>query len=142
MCRLFIFRTAGDGTRLAGQKLHLCTPMKRFISRVQFALQGWSAFFRNEKHGQIQAVVAVVVVAAGAYFGISIIEWMVLLLCIGLVLSLEMVNTAIEKLADQTHPEHHPQIGLVKDVAAGAVLWASVISVVVGLLIFLPRLLP
>lgn len=116
--------------------------MKRFISRVRFAMKGWSAFFRNEKNGKIQAVVAVMVVAAGGYFGISTTEWMVLLLCVGLVLSLEMVNTAIEKLADQTHPEQHPQIGVVKDVAAGAVLWASVISVVIGLLIFLPHLLP
>jgi diacylglycerol kinase len=52
-----------------------------------------------------------------------------------------MLNTAIEKLADKTHPEQHPQIGLVKDVAAGAVLWASVISVIIGAVIFLPLIL-
>ena len=112
--------------------------MKRFITRVRYALQGWTAFFAKETHGQIQLVVAILVVAAGFYFSISNTEWMLLLLCMGLVLALEMVNTAIEKLADRLHPEHHPQIGLVKDVAAGAVLWASVISVVIGLLIFIP----
>jgi diacylglycerol kinase len=115
--------------------------MKRFIIRVQYALQGWAAFFRKEKHGQIQAVVALLVVAAGCYFSISKTEWLFVLACIGLVLSLEMVNTAIEKLADQTHPEKHPQIGLVKDIAAGAVLSASVISVVIGITIFWPYLL-
>lgn len=112
--------------------------MKRFITRVQYALQGWTAFFAKETHGQIQLIVAIIVVAAGFYFSISTTEWMLLLLCIGLVLALEMVNTAVEKLADRVHPDHHPQIGLVKDVAAGAVLWASVISVVIGLMIFIP----
>jgi diacylglycerol kinase (ATP) len=112
--------------------------MKRFLIRVQYALQGWVAFFSKEKHGQIQAVVALLVVAAGIYFSLSNTEWLFVLGCIGMVLSLEMLNTAIEKLADQTHPEHHPQIGLVKDVAAGAVLWASVMSVVVGCIIFWP----
>lgn len=120
--------------------LHLCSRMKRFITRVRYALQGWVAFFRHETHGQIQAAVAVVIVMAGLFFGITKTEWLMVLLCIGLVLGLEMVNTAIEKLADQTHPERHPQIGLVKDVAAGAVLWASAISVIIGLLIFFPYL--
>lgn len=112
--------------------------MKRFITRVQYALQGWTAFFAKETHGQIQLIVAIIVAATGFYFSISTTEWMLLLLCIGLVLALEMVNTAVEKLADKVHPDHHPQIGLVKDVAAGAVLWASVISVVIGLMIFIP----
>jgi diacylglycerol kinase len=115
--------------------------MKRFFTRVQFALQGWAAFFKNEKHAQIQAVVAVLVIAAGFYFSLSKTEWLFVLGCIALVLSLEMLNTAIEKLADKTHPEQHPQIGLVKDVAAGAVLWASVISVIIGAVIFLPLIL-
>ena len=112
--------------------------MKRFFTRVQYALQGWTAFFAKETHGQIQLIVAIIVVVAGCYFSISTTEWMLLLLCIGLVLALEMVNTAVEKLADRVHPNLHPQIGLVKDVAAGAVLWASVISVVIGLMIFIP----
>ena len=117
---------------------HSNDAMKRFITRVQYALQGWSVFFTKETHGQIQLVVAILVVAAGWFFSISTTEWMLLLLCIGLVLALEMVNTAVEKLADRLHPDHHPQIGLVKDVAAGAVLWASLISVVIGLMIFIP----
>ncbi|HSC54022.1 MAG TPA: diacylglycerol kinase family protein [Phnomibacter sp.] len=112
--------------------------MKRFFSRVQFACQGWAAFFRTETHGQIQLVMAILVLAAGLFFSISKIEWIAVLACIGLVLALEMVNTAIEKLADQTHPAQHPQIGFVKDISAGAVLWASVISVAIGVLIFWP----
>lgn len=120
------------------QNLFIFVLMRRFIIRVQYALQGWVAFFSKEKHGQIQALVAVLVITGGFYFSISKTEWLVVLGCIGMVLSLEMVNTAIEKLADQTHPGHHPQIGLVKDVSAGAVLWASLISVIIGAVIFLP----
>jgi undecaprenol kinase/diacylglycerol kinase (ATP) len=114
--------------------------MKKFLARVTFALQGWGYFFRKETNGQIQAVVALLVVAAGFIFGLSQQEWMWILLCIGLVLSLEMVNTAVETLANRLHPEKHPDIKIVKDVAAGAVLWASVISVIIGLIIFIPKL--
>jgi diacylglycerol kinase len=110
--------------------------MKRFLTRVGYALQGWAAFFSNEKHGQIQAVVALVVISAGFFFGITTPEWVQLLLCIAMVLVAEMANTAIEKLADHLHPEQHPNIGRVKDIAAGAVLFAAVISCIIGLLIF------
>jgi diacylglycerol kinase len=114
--------------------------MRRFLLRVQYALQGWASFFRHETHGQIQAAISIVVLLAGLFFGISRTEWIAVLFCIALVLSLEMLNTALEKLADQTHPERHPQIGLVKDVAAGAVLWAAILSVVVGAIVFWPYL--
>jgi diacylglycerol kinase len=113
--------------------------MQAFISRVRFALQGWRYFFSHETNGRIQAVVALLVVAAGVFFGISRQEWLWVLLCIGLVIGLEMVNTAFETLANRLHPEKHPEIKIVKDVAAGAVLWAALISVCVGTLIFGPK---
>jgi diacylglycerol kinase len=115
--------------------------MNAFIKRLQYALQGWAYFFRKETNGQIQAVIAMLVIIAGFVFGISAEEWLWILLCIGLVLALEMVNTAIETLANRLHPERHPDIKIVKDVAAGAVLWASVMSVMVGLIIFLPKII-
>jgi undecaprenol kinase/diacylglycerol kinase (ATP) len=114
--------------------------MNAFRRRLQYALQGWAYFFRKEANGQIQGVIALLVIIAGFVFGISAKEWLWILLCIGLVLGLEMVNTAIETLADRLHPEKHPEIKSVKDVAAGAVLWAAVISVIVGVIIFLPKI--
>ena len=115
--------------------------MKAFINRVRYAANGWLRFFAKETNGQIQLVVALLVIVAGFLLGISRGEWMIVLGCIALVLSLEMVNSAIEKLCDHLHPEMHTQIGLVKDIAAGAVLWASVISAVIGLIVFLPRII-
>ncbi len=113
--------------------------MKSFLQRVGFALQGWRFFFAHETNARIQAVVAISVVIAGFVMKISSAEWLWILLCIGLVIGLEMVNSAIETLADHLHPELHPSIKIVKDVAAGAVLWAALISVVIGLIIFFPK---
>lgn len=114
--------------------------MRRFLLRVQFALQGWSKFFRNETNGQIQLVVSAIVIAASFFFGITKAEWLVVLCCIAMVLGAEMLNTAIEKLADHLHPETHRNIGMVKDIAAGAVLFVAIISCIIGLLIFWPYL--
>jgi diacylglycerol kinase len=115
--------------------------MQAFFQRLQYAIQGWKYFFANETNGQIQAVVAILVVGFGWWLQIAAHEWLVVLLCIALVLGLEMANTAVEKMADHLHPERHPQIKIVKDVAAGAVLFAAVMSAIAGVIIFLPRLL-
>ena len=115
--------------------------MKAFFSRVRFALQGWLYFFSYEANGRIQAVIALLVVVAGYLLQINTQEWLWILLCIAMVIGLEMVNTAFETLANRLHPEMHPEIKIVKDVAAGAVLWVAVISVIIGAIIFIPKLL-
>jgi undecaprenol kinase/diacylglycerol kinase (ATP) len=97
-------------------------------------------FFRRERNGQIQGVVAVITVAAGFFWGVSRMEWIALLLCTALVISLEMLNSAIERICNLYTTEFHPAIKIIKDMAAAAVLWAALIAFVVGLLIFLPRI--
>lgn len=115
--------------------------MKRFIKSVRYALNGWKLFFITEKNGQIQLVIAVLVLAAGIGFHISHIEWMMVLFCMAMVLALEMTNSVLEKLVDFLHPAKHDHIKWIKDVAAGAVLWAAVLSAVIGGIIFIPKLL-
>ena len=115
--------------------------MKAFINRVKYALQGWLSFFQREKNGQIQLVIGVLVIVTGFALSVSITEWMILLSCIGMVVSLEMINSALEKLSDHVTPQVHPAIKLVKDIAAGAVLWSALVSAIIGLIIFLPKLL-
>jgi undecaprenol kinase/diacylglycerol kinase (ATP) len=114
--------------------------MKAFLNRVRYPLQGWVSFFRHEKNGQIQLLIAVFVVIAGFLLSISVIEWMMVLACIGVVIALEMINSAIEKFCDHVNPQVHPTIKFVKDIAAGAVLWVAVISAIIGAIIFLPKI--
>jgi diacylglycerol kinase (ATP) len=110
------------------------------LKSVGYAFKGALILFRTEASIKIQLVIAIVVTIAGFYFGISTNEWIIQFLAIGLVMSIEGVNTAIEEIANFVHPERHPKIGLIKDLAAGAVFIASVFASIVGLIIYLPKI--
>ena len=87
----------------------------------------------------IQCGVMVVMIVAGFWFHISRMEWMMQIFCFGLVLSIEGLNTAIEKTTDFIHPEFHDRIGFIKDISAGAVLFAALAAIAIGLLIYIPK---
>ena len=101
-----------------------------------YAFKGVKYAFTTQHNMWLHGLAAVLAVLLGFVFHITQIQWLIILLCIGAVMSLEIINTAIEVLADHLHPEQHPAIGLVKDLAAGAVLIAAVISGIIGCLIF------
>lgn len=82
------------------------------------------------------------VTIAGFYFQISKTEWLVQILTCACVLTAEGLNTAVEALANFVHPDYDRRIGIVKDIAAGAVFIMAMASVVIGLIIYLPYLLP
>jgi len=105
------------------------------------ALNGIIQFTRQERNGKIQLVIAACTMLAAFFFSVSSFEWIALLLCIGGVLSLEMLNSAIEKLGDFVHDTYHPGIKIIKDVAAAAVLFFSFISAIIGIIIFFPRII-
>lgn len=106
------------------------------------AINGLKFFFKNERNGIIQAGVAIFVLLAGLYLRLSATEWIIMLLCICAVIAMEMMNSALEHLCNLVHKEFHPTIKIIKDVAAGAVLFASIVSVIIGLIIFIPKILP
>ena len=110
--------------------------MKQFA----FAMQGIQHLFTYERNGRIQLVLASLVIITGLILHVSPIEWCILLLCIALVLACEMINTAIEKLCALVSTDYHPLIKVIKDVAAGAVLWTALFAAIIGLLIFVPHL--
>src|ERR1700712_4562004 len=114
--------------------------MKRFIKSLGYAINGWKLFFITEKNGQIQLVIAALVLIASFVFHISHTEWIAILLCMAMVLALEMTNSVLEKLVDFLHPNQHDHIKWIKDVAAGAVLWAAVLSAIIGGVIFFPKI--
>lgn len=111
-----------------------------FLKGFVYAFNGLVVFFRHERNGRLQLVLAVVVVLLGLLFSVSTWEWIILLVCIASVLSLEMINSAIEKLCNLVHPKYHPAVKVIKDISAGAVLWASVISGIIGVIVFLPKI--
>lgn len=110
------------------------------LKSVGFAFKGALLLLKTEASIKIQFIIALVVTAAGFYYNISAIEWTIQLLAIGLVMSLEGVNTAIEEIANFIHPERHEKIGLIKDIAAGAVFIASVFASIIGLITYLPKI--
>jgi diacylglycerol kinase (ATP) len=112
---------------------------KRLLS-FKYALQGIYALFRHETNAQIHLIATVCIIGAGFYFSIESYEWIAILICIGLVIGFEALNTAIEKLTDLVSPDYHPLAGLTKDIAAGAVLIASLIAVVIASIIFWPKI--
>ena len=110
------------------------------IQSFDYSFQGIVTFFKNEHNAWIHAAAAVVVIAMCWYFKLTGSEWCWIALAIGLVIIAEMFNTAIEYLTDLASSEIHPLAKKTKDVASGAVLIAALVAVVIGLLIFVPKL--
>jgi undecaprenol kinase len=109
------------------------------LHSVLNALNGIIVGIRTHRNFKIMLVIAAVVIGMGFYFHINRFEWAMIWICISVVLCLELMNSAIEELLNHLHPDRHPAIGRAKDIAAGAVLLASLISAIVGLYIFLPH---
>ncbi|MDO5036352.1 MAG: diacylglycerol kinase family protein [Porphyromonas sp.] len=105
------------------------------------AWRGVRWLFRKEANAHIHLVCMLLVLAAGLIFNIQKGEWIAILLCIALVLSLEAVNSSIEQLSDQVSSEYTPKIRDTKDLAAGAVLIAAIVALTIGLIIFVPYIL-
>jgi diacylglycerol kinase len=106
-----------------------------------YAINGFRIALRQEHNFQIQVVGAIFVFAASFFFNISALEFAVVMLTTGFILSIELLNTALEELCDKHTMEHDPHIGRIKDLAAAAVTVSFFFAVIVGAAIFLPYLL-
>ena len=111
----------------------------RLLRSFGYAFRGIGILLRTQANARIHATATVLVMAAGFWFRISRGEWCAVTAAIGLVWTAEGLNTAIEAVVDLTSPEPHPLAGRAKDVAAGAVLCAAIAALVIGALIFGPR---
>lgn len=110
----------------------------KFFKSFRYAVAG-IVTATKEQNLRFHLLSAVIVLLAGIFTGLSMIEWLIIVLVMALVIGTEMVNTAIERVVDLASPEIHPLAKEAKDIAAGAVLVFAVISVIIGLLIFLPK---
>lgn len=104
----------------------------------RFAAQGVVGCVATQRNMKIHLAAALVVTAAGIWCALELWQWCAVVLCIGFVCALECVNTAVEAVVDLVTEEYHPLAKVAKDCAAGAVLLAAAMSVVVGLLVFVP----
>lgn len=111
---------------------------KRAVA-FKYAWQGMTALLKYEHNARIHLVAALFAIIAGVLFDISATEWCVIIICIGLVISAEALNSAVEALADKITTKHDPLIGRAKDLGATAVTLLALVAVVVGLIIFLPK---
>lgn len=104
------------------------------------AFRGLLLLIRSQKNARIHLFFFLLAMCGGFLFEINALEWALIFLCSGLVIAVEAVNTALEKLADSVHPDHHSGIGESKDIAAAAVLITAIAALSVGLIIFVPKL--
>jgi len=110
------------------------------LNGVAYAFKGAFLLIRTERSIKIQLFLGLLMTAAGFYYDISAIEWIVQTMAIGLVLGTEGLNTAIEKLSDYIQPNHDPKIGFIKDISAGAVMMVAVAAAIIGLIIYIPKI--
>ena len=113
------------------------------ISRIKsfaYAFNGLKTFFTTQHNSWIHLSAAILVIILGFIFHVNSYEWCVLIFAIGFVFVAEIFNTAIEFLSDFVSPDQHPQIGKIKDIAAGGVLISAIASAIIGLVIFVPKI--
>ena|SRR3989338_5944751 len=114
--------------------------IKHQVKSFGYAIEGVFFSFKKGTHFKIQTLALVLVVILGFVYQISKVEWLFVVLISSTILGAEAINTAIEETGDVLHPEHHPGVKLAKHCAAGGVLILSIAAVVMGLIIFLPKI--
>ena len=115
--------------------------IKKFLLSFTYPIKGLKYAYRNEQNLAVDVGVALLVIIFGFIFKLNLTEWAILALTIGLVISCELINTAIEAVVDLVTEDYHPLAKVAKDTAAAAVFVFAIIAVIVGLIIFMPKLL-
>ncbi len=118
--------------------------MKKYLlqrkNSIELACSGLIRFFKSEPHATIHFISAILVILLAWALSVTRMEWIALIVAIGLVIQTEILNTVLEKVMDFIHPDLDPRAKIIKDMAAAAVLWSSMVALVIGCFIFLPYL--
>lgn len=117
------------------------TSMNRFVRSLKYAFKGIFFAIRHEKNFQTEIIVSLLVIGIMFFFPLSPLERSLIVLSMALVLTLELANTALERVMDILKPRVHPYARVIKDVMAGAVLLATFSAIAIGLVIFSPYVL-
>lgn len=113
----------------------------KYSETFKFALEGIRVSFINEKNIRFHLFFSVFVIVFGIIFNLTQTEWMLIFFAIAGMIVIEMINTAIERVVDLVTDQYHPLAKQAKDIAAGAVLIYAILSVVIGMIIFIPKIL-
>ncbi len=119
------------------QKFSIKSRFKSF----KYAINGLKILIRNEHNSRIHLVAMIIAIVLGIILKISNIEWIAIVIVIGFVFSTEIINSAIEKLADFVSPDYHETIKKVKDLSAAMVLVCALVSLIVGIIVFIPKII-
>ena len=114
---------------------------KRLINSFKYALEGLKYAFLYEQNLTVHIIATIIVIILGCLFKISVTEWLVIFLIIGLVIATELINTSIEATIDLITDEINPLAKIAKDTAAAAVLVFGLTALIVGALIFIPKII-
>ena len=115
--------------------------IKRFFSGFVCAARGIISAFKTEQNLLFDFVFAIFTIVFGIFLKLSTIEFVIVFLTIALVISLELMNTAVEYVVDMAMPEIHPLAKLSKDISSGAVLFSAIVALVIGIIIYLPKVI-
>ena len=115
--------------------------IKRIVKSFNYAFRGLVKTFREEQNLKIQTIAGLIIIILAWYFQISRLEWLILILVIGLVILMEIINSAVERITDVLKPRINSYVKEIKDIMAAAVMLASLLAVIVGLIIFWPYFL-
>lgn len=112
--------------------------LKRLVKSFRYAFKGLWKTLKEEQNLQVQGILGLVAIIMAGYFRVSRLEWAMLVFIIGLVIIMEIVNSAVERAADVLKPRIDSYVKEIKDIMAAAVMLASIIAVIIGLIIFIP----
>lgn len=115
--------------------------IKKFLNSFTYPIKGLKYAYRNEQNLAFDSFMAIFVIVMGIIFKISVVEWAFLIFTVGLVISAELFNTAIEAVVDLVTEEYHPLAKVAKDTSAAAVFILAIVAVIVGIIIFLPKVI-
>ncbi len=114
---------------------------KKIINSFKYAIEGFISSFKTERNMKIHILATIIVIILGILLKLNTIEWCICIISIVLVVSTELINTAIETIVDMISPEKNPKAKLVKDISAAAVLAMAIASAIIGFIIFIPKMI-
>lgn len=114
---------------------------KKLVNSFKYAIEGIATSFKEERNMKIHVLFMCLVIGMGFWLKISVLEWLICIILFSVVIAAELFNTAIETVVDMVMPEENQKAKIAKDVSAGAVLVLATGAAVIGIIIFLPKIM-